>query len=204
VAERDRFEVGTKTTHIPPRLNYGPSMLLVAATALELAPFSDAETFVCGVGPVEAAATTALRLASGPRPSGILQLGIAGARELDPGTLVLGLEAIYCDLGGATIPVIRSAGPDPRLLEVAREALPEAVVVTIGTSARVGGAASRAEVEAMEGFAVLRAAEQVGIPALEVRAVSNRYGDTRDDWHILEALDALTGAVRRLLEAFDA
>ena len=204
MAERDRFEVGTKTTHNPDRLDYGPSMLLVGATPLELAPFRDLETLVCGVGPVEAAATTALRLASGPRPSGVLQLGIAGARELDPGTLVLGLEAIYCDLADATIPVIRCAVPDPRLLHLAREALPEAIVVPIGTSARVGGAATRASVEAMEGFAVLRAAEHAGIPALELRAISNRYADARGDWHIQDALDALTGAVPRLLEAFDA
>ena len=204
MAERDRFEVGTKTTHNPDRLDYGPSMLLVGATPLELAPFRDLETLVCGVGPVEAAAATALRLASGPRPSGVLQLGIAGARDLDPGTLVLGLEAIYCDLGEAAIPVIRRAVPDPRLLQLARESLPEAVVVPIGTSARIGGAVIQASVEAMEGFAVLRAAEKAGIPALELRAVSNRYTDARDEWHIQEALEALTGVVPRLLEAFHA
>lgn len=204
MAERDRCEVGTKTTHIPGRLNYGPSMLLVAATALELAPFRNAETLVCGVGPVEAAATTARRLASAPPPSGIIQVGIAGARDLDPGMLVLGLEAVYCDLGDSTVPVVRRTTPDPRLLHLAREALPEAVVLPIGTSARVGGAVRRAEVEAMEGFAVLRAAEQAGVPALELRAVSNRYADPRADWHIQDALDSLTLAVPRLLEAFDA
>ena len=179
-------------------------MLLVAATPLELAPFRDAETLVCGVGPVEAASATALRLASGPRPVGILHLGIAGARGLAPGTLVLGLEAVYCDLGTAEIEVVRCAAPDPRLLERAREALPEAVVAPIGTSANVGGAARRADVEAMEGFAVLRAAELAGVPAIELRAVSNRYADTRADWEIQAAIDALSRAVPRLLEALDA
>jgi predicted 5'-methylthioadenosine/S-adenosylhomocysteine nucleosidase len=179
-------------------------VLLVAATPLELAPFRVAETLVCGLGPVEAAATTALRLASGPRPGGILHLGIAGARDLVPGTLVLGLEAVYCDLSTAEIEVVRSAAPDPGLLERAREALPEAVVTPIGTSANVGGAASGADVEAMEGFAVLRAAELAGVPAIELRAVSNRYADTRADWEIQAAIDALSRAVPRLLEALDA
>jgi predicted 5'-methylthioadenosine/S-adenosylhomocysteine nucleosidase len=179
-------------------------VLLVAATPLELEPFRVTETLVCGVGPVDAAAATALRLATRPRPSGILHLGIAGARDLGPGTLVLGLDAVYCDLGNAAIELVRRVEPDPQLLERAREALPEAVVASIGTSASVGGAATGADVEAMEGFAVLRAAELAGVPAIELRAVSNRYADTRADWQIQTALDALTLAVPRLLEALNA
>jgi predicted 5'-methylthioadenosine/S-adenosylhomocysteine nucleosidase len=190
-------------TH-PGRLNYGPSVLLVAATPLELAPFEGVDRLVCGVGPVEAATATALRLASGSRPSGILHIGIAGARDLDPGTLVLGREAVYCDLGAGEIDLVRDTTPDPRLLDLARQALPEAVVAPIGTSAGVGGASNGADVEAMEGFAVLRAAELAGVPAIELRAVSNRYADSRDVWQIDTALDALTRAVPRLLEAFDA
>jgi predicted 5'-methylthioadenosine/S-adenosylhomocysteine nucleosidase len=179
-------------------------VLLVAATSFELARFQEKDTLVCGVGPVEAAAATTLRLASKPRPSGILHLGIAGARDLEPGTLVVGLEAVYCDLDAAEIETVRRVDPDSRLLELARGALPEAVVLPIGTSANVGGAAGGADVEAMEGFAVLRAAELAGVPAIELRAVSNRYADTRADWRIETALDALAHAVPRLLGAFDA
>jgi predicted 5'-methylthioadenosine/S-adenosylhomocysteine nucleosidase len=179
-------------------------VLLVAATSFELASFRDEDTLACGVGPVEAAAATAFRLASGPDPTGILHIGIAGARDLAPGTLVVGLEAVYCDLLAAEIETLRRVVPDARLLELAREALPEAVVLPIGTSANVGGAATGADVEAMEGFAVLRAAELAGVPAIELRAVSNRYADTRADWRIEAALDALAHAVPRLLGAFDA
>ncbi len=57
-----------------------------------------------------------------------------------------------------------SVRPDPALLAAARRALPEARVLPIGTSARVGGT-SGCDVEAMEGFAVLRAAELAGVPA---------------------------------------
>ena len=57
----------------------------------------------------------------------------------------------------------------------------------------------------MEGFAVLRAAALAGVPALELRAVSNAVGEAdRALWRIGEALDVLGGAVRRLLEALDA
>jgi predicted 5'-methylthioadenosine/S-adenosylhomocysteine nucleosidase len=179
-------------------------VLLVAATPFELAPFQGVETLVCGVGPVEAAAATAARLASGPRPAAILQLGIAGARDLEPGTLVLGSEAVYCDLGAAEVEMVRSVLPDARLLEVAQSVLPEAVVASIGTSASVGGAVTGPDVEAMEGFAVLRAAELAGVPAIELRGVSNRYVDSRADWQIQTALDALIRAVPLLLEAADA
>ncbi len=54
----------------------------------------------------------------------------------------------------------------------------------------------------MEGFAVLRACELAGVPAVEVRAVSNRVSDRREDWRVDEAVEALAHAVRRLLAAF--
>ena len=91
--------------------------------------------------------------------------------------------------------------PDPGLLDRARAALPQALVRPIGTSARVGGA-SDCEVEAMEGFAVLRAAQLAGVPALELRAVSNDVAERdRARWRFDEALAALREAVPRLLSA---
>ena len=206
MSERDRCKVGTKATHLSGALHYGPSVLLVAATAFELAAFDELDTLVCGVGPVEAAAATSRRLATGSPPEAIVNIGIAGARDLEPGTLVIGSEAVYCDLAGrsAALALIDRAEPDARMLALARSALPEARVLPIGTSARVGGAAAATDVEAMEGFAVLRAAALAGVPALELRAVSNRYTDARDAWRIEEALGVLAGGVRHLLGAFDA
>jgi nucleoside phosphorylase len=93
--------------------------------------------------------------------------------------------------------------PDPALLARARAALPDARVTAIATSARIGGG-SAFEVEAMEGFAVLRAAAEAGIPALELRAVSNGYADARADWRVAAALAALADAVARLKDVFDA
>ena len=53
----------------------------------------------------------------------------------------------------------------------------------------------------MEGFAVLRAAELAGVPAVEVRVVSNRPEDAdRGLWRIEEALARLTAIVPPLVE----
>jgi futalosine hydrolase len=182
-----------------------PNVLVVAATTLELSFVTGADTLCCGVGPVEAAAATAQALAKN-RPSAVLQIGIAGARDLEPGTLVLGSEAIYCDLVdyARSFPRVERAAPDPALLAAARRALPRAAVLPIATSARVGGGHACCDVEAMEGFAVLRAAAGAGVPSLELRAVSNSFDADRADWRIADALEALADAVRTLLRALDA
>jgi futalosine hydrolase len=178
--------------------DYGvPVILVVAATERELAGADGAAALACGIGPVEAALATARALSDGAVDV-LLHVGIAGARTLEPPQLVIGSEAIYEDAAGGPL-VPRRTWPDPQLLEAARRALPEAHVLPIGTSARVGGT-SGCEVEAMEGFAVLRAAEFAGVPALEVRAVSNLVTEAdRSRWRFDDALAALDAAVPRLL-----
>jgi futalosine hydrolase len=53
----------------------------------------------------------------------------------------------------------------------------------------------------MEGFGVLRAAALAGVPALELRAVSNPVTEAdRDRWRVDDALDALRAALPPLLE----
>lgn len=178
-----------------------PGLLIVAATGPELC---GRPGLVCGVGPVEAAAATARALALST-PAAILHVGIAGGRGLAPGTLVLGSEAVYCDLGAA-IPLVTRVAPDADLLGAARSALPAARLLPIGTSAAVSTprdtVSQAVSVEAMEGFAVLRAAALAGVPALEVRAVSNELGEQdRSRWHVAEALAALDAALRGLLPA---
>jgi len=56
----------------------------------------------------------------------------------------------------------------------------------------------------MEGFAVLRAAELAGVPAVEVRSVSNLVEDDWADWRIEEALDALAQALPALVDSISA
>jgi nucleoside phosphorylase len=176
-------------------------LLVVAATDRELVFVDGADKFCCGIGPVESALQTA-RALEDRRPRAVLHVGIAGARGIDPPELVLGSEAVYWDIVDPTSTMLRvtSVEPDANLLEAARQALPHAHVLPIATCARVGGAAG-AQVEAMEGFSVLRAALLAGIPALELRAVSNHPEENdRRQWRIEEAFTALAGALPRLQE----
>ena len=171
-------------------------LLVVAATERELAPVEGARTLVCGIGPVEAAAATARALAE-QRPSAVLHVGIAGAHGLEPLTLVLGSEAVYCDAAGRLVPA--RALPDAGLLARLQSAFPEAEVRPIGTSARVGGSHG-VEVEAMEGFAVLRACELAGVPAVEARIVSNAIGEAdRSRWRFEEAFAKLAETLPRFV-----
>ena len=173
-------------------------LLVVAATGRELGAVEGAKTLACGIGPVEAAAATARELAE-RRPDAVLHVGIAGARGLPIGTAVVGTEAVYADISAA-IPVVDGALPDARLLAALRDALPSLRALPIATSARVGGTAAAYVVEAMEGFAVLRAAELAGVPAVEVRVVSNEIDEPdRTNWRFAEALDALSELLPRLV-----
>ena len=176
-------------------LAVGKELLVVAATGRELAPVEGARTALCGIGPVEAAAATARALAE-ERPSSVLHVGIAGARGLPPLALVVGSEAIYCDAAGPL--VLARALPGAELLARLSEAFPEAFVRPIGTSARVGGSHG-VDVEAMEGFAVLRACELAGVPAVEVRVVSNEIDEPdRSQWRFDDAFAALAEWLPRL------
>jgi futalosine hydrolase len=178
------------------------SVLLVAATARELFPVDGAQLFCCGVGPVEAAVTTAHELAAGEYAA-VLHLGIAGATELVPGTVVIGSESIYSDVldQRATLPRVDRLEATPDLIRVARTALPEALVRPIATAGRVGGGFD-CEVEAMEGFGVLRAASLHDVPAVEIRVISNHVQTAdRSQWKITESLDALSQVTARLVPA---
>lgn len=175
------------------------ALLIVAATEPELCGHAG---LVCGVGPVEAAAATARELAL-RRPPAVLHVGVAGGRGLDHGALVIGAQARYCDLA-AGIPVVSRLEPDAGLLAAVRRALPDARALPIGTSALVGAVPRDVPVEAMEGFAVLRACALAGVPALEVRAVSNEIGEPdRGRWDVPGALAALARALPALVAALE-
>jgi nucleoside phosphorylase len=181
-------------------------LLVTAATEAELSGAGETPTLVCGVGPVEAAARTAADLARS-RPSALLHVGIAGARTFDAPAWVVGGEAVYCDADDPRWIELR-VEPDPALVRAAVAALPDARVAPIGTSARVGGARSGGvdgcEVEAMEGYAVLRAAALADVPAVEVRVVSNAVGEPdRSRWRIDEALSELAARLPTLIQAVE-
>ena len=173
-------------------------LLVVAATDRELELVRAAETLVCGVGPVDAAASTARALAE-RRPAGVLHVGLAGARGIEPPALVLGSESVYGDAvdPASPFPRVVRVEPDASLFERVRAALPDALVRPIVTSGRIG---SGGEVEAMEGFGVLRACALAGVPAVELRAISNDVDEAdRANWRFDDALALLADAVARVL-----
>src|SRR5262249_23650861 len=99
---------------------------------------------------------------------------------------------------GSTLHRVERAHPDMALLDRARSALPEARVLPIATCGTVGGGAGF-EVEAMEGFGVLRACELAGVPAVELRAISNSPDEAdRTRWRFDDAFAALAEALHRL------
>jgi nucleoside phosphorylase len=178
-------------------------ILVVAATPEELRGADGAATLVCGVGPVEAAARTAAALAE-QLPDAVLHVGIAGGRTFDGPAFVVGSEAVYCDADDPRWIELRVSA-DKALVEAARRAIPAARVEPIGTTARVGGSddgdGSGCEVEAMEGYAVLRAATLAGVPAVEVRVLSNAVGEPdRAKWRFDDARTLLADALPALLE----
>ena len=177
-------------------------ILVIAATARELAANLPCSTLICGVGPVESAARTAAAIAR-LHPMAVLHVGIAGARRgsgLGPGTIIVGSASLYTDLEGSRNLAPREVRPRADLIIAARHAVPTAVQLPIGTTGRVGGSLG-CEVEAMEGFAVLRAAGIAGIPAVEVRAISNEIEEEdRARWHFDLAFAAITAVTPRLVE----
>jgi nucleoside phosphorylase len=176
-------------------------VLVVAATDKELAMGDGWMTLRCGVGPVDAAAATASAIARAT-PALIVHVGIAGARRaagLPPLSLVIGNESRYCDLSVPPRLAPSVIEVSTELVAAARRALPEAVVRPIGTSGTIGGT-SGCDVEAMEGFGVLRAAQLAGLPAIEVRAISNAIEDQdRSLWRFDDAFAAVTAATPRLV-----
>lgn len=181
---------------------------------------------LAGVGPALSAASTAASLAGGGYAL-VISAGIGGgfAGRAPVGSLVVASEIIAADLGAETpdgfaavdelgfgsarVPV--HCGLAARWAEaLAAAGLPACLgpVLTLSTvtgtaataellSRRVPGAAA----EAMEGFGVAAAAHRLGIPVLEIRAISNAVGPReREKWKIGDAMRALEAACSLLPE----
>lgn len=191
-------------------------ILVTCAVNKELAFFESqphVELLVTGVGPVEAAASVSRALAQS-RPDLLINAGLAGAfkgcADIGEGVVVsddslpLGLETgVPIELPeGAS--VVERASSDlalvDRLVELGFRSV-RGVTVTQVTA--VDGTAEKLAkqgvgIETMEGFAALRAAEIAGVPAIEVRGISNFAGDrSRSGWDF----DAGVRGLERVLTA---
>ncbi len=173
-------------------------ILVTCAVGKELAflrPQPHVELLVTGVGPVEAAAAVSRALAQSTYDL-VVSAGIGGAfegmAEIGEGVVVAD-EMLELDLEtGAPIAlpdgaaIVNRATSDltlvDRLVELGYRAVRgitvHRVTATDGSAARL--AAFGVGIETMEGFAVLRAAEIAGVPAVEVRGISNIVCDRKN------------------------
>jgi futalosine hydrolase len=198
-------------------------VLVACAVAGEVGPWADrdgVETIVTGVGPVEAAAAVARALARREYKL-VVNGGIAGALDdsarIGEGVIVAddAFELSLEDGRPISLPsgqtVVGTAHSDPALVELLRGkgfASLHGITVSRVTSTEetaVRLARRGAQVETMEGFAVLRACALAGIPAIEVRGISNRAGSReRSGWNFAAGLSGLAEVAQALFEAVDA
>jgi futalosine hydrolase len=177
---------------------------------------------VAGIGRTNAAAATAEALAearaAGTPFTAVISAGIAGAlpgSNLALGTVIVADACIYAEEGialpegqgdmrvlgfplgdfegnrvpvdGALLMAFRALGPACEIATVATCSGTDAAALSVRT--RTGAMA-----EAMEGAAVVHAARRVGVPAIEIRSISNTTGDrAAQRWDIAAAFAALQG-----------
>jgi len=198
------------------------AVVAVEAEAEALGACEGVVVAVAGIGRTNAAAATVEAILERGPFDAVCSVGIAGAlparggRGRDLGDLVVGDAAVYAEEGIETpegvgdmttlgFPLGDFEGnrvpADVALLETLRDAAgidavgPIATVATCsGTDRRAADLARRtgAIAEAMEGAAVLHAARRRGVPAIEVRAISNTTGDRpRQRWSLPAAFGTL-------------
>ena len=183
------------------------------------------EVALAGVGPAQAAARTALALAKAENAPFdlVISAGIGGGfseAAIVVGSVVVADKIVAADLGAETPDGFLTLDElgfgtaivevDMKRVEQLRRRLADAdglqvgvgPVLTVSTAtgsarteteraARVAGAAA----EGMEGYGVAVAAQEWGLPALEIRAISNLVGPRdRSAWKIKEALKVLETA----------
>lgn len=179
---------------------------------------------LAGVGPVAAAANTAKALAV--KEYGlVISTGIGGGfpTKAEVGSLVVADQIVSADLGVETLEGFLSLDElkfgttkvqsDPEMVKQTAEAMRAAgLMVSVGPIITVSTATGTAEsseergrrvpgavAEGMEGYGVALAAELFGVPALEIRAISNEVGPRdRNAWKMKEAFAALENAYRVL------
>ncbi|MFI1654156.1 futalosine hydrolase [Streptomyces sp. NPDC020472] len=214
--------VAAEADSVTAGLGPGAPGLLPLPGGLALRRHGHVDVLVGGVGPAAVAAATGTALACEALAGGgyglVVSAGIAGGfpPAAPVGSVVVSSAIVAADLGAETpdgylaveeLGFGRSVHPAPEALTgriaAALDAggpphalAPVLTVSTVtGTARRAAELAERhpdAAAEAMEGFGVAEAAAAHGVPAVEIRAVSNAVGPRdRAAWRIGEALGAL-------------
>lgn len=193
-------------------------ILITCAAGKELAflpPAPHVELLVTGIGPVEAAASVSRALAQSPYEL-VINAGLAGAlgdaAEIGEGVVIADerLELMRETGTPLALPegtsIIDRVFSDltlvDRLVELGFRSMHGITVthVTATDASAARLAAIGCSAETMEGFAVLRAAEIAGVPAVEVRGISNVAGDqTRGRWDFTAGVSGVERILTALL-----
>jgi futalosine hydrolase len=193
-------------------------ILVVCAVAKEVAflePRPRVEVLVTGVGAVEAAANVSRALAQSPYDL-VVNAGVAGALDgcanVGDGVVVaeemveLALETGEPIGLPDNLQAIDRASSDFALVDrLAELGFATLRGITVGRVTATEKTADRlqglgAQIESMEGFGVLRAAEIAGVPGIEVRGISNRVGDrARSGWNFAAGVAGLERVLSALL-----
>ncbi len=198
----------------------------VRAEAEAIGSLDGARVVVAGIGRVNAAAATTEALLRDRPFDAVLNAGVAGAlpgSALKIGDTVVASRCVYAEEGmitpagfagmsrmgfslgdfeGNAVPV------DERLLSMVSPHFRTGPIATVATCSGTDAAAAEiarrcgALAEAMEGAAVVHAARRLGVPAIELRTISNTTGDRdRQVWDLRRGLDSLGPSVRAAIEA---
>ncbi|MEH3046332.1 5'-methylthioadenosine/S-adenosylhomocysteine nucleosidase [Sphingomonas adhaesiva] len=191
----------------------GQRTLFVMATEHEYGAHLRARCrpLVTGVGPIEAAAATAMCLArlegQGALPDRIVSLGSAGSRRCRLGEVYQVASVSWRDMDASALGFAKGVTPfsdHPARLPLATP-LPDVPIATLSTGADIVTGARYDAIDAdlvdMETFAVVRAAARFGVPVIGWRGVS----DGPDELDGLSGWTALLAVLdERLAAAVDA
>lgn len=178
------------------------SVLVVTATDFELSGCQfgpNVRHIVTGVGTAAAGAGTAFALAAGNYDL-VVNAGIAGAVDdsLVVGEVVVVTSDHFADLGayrnGVFVPF-----DDTLYVGLPADGLKNVAGATVSVACTPLAERGRAQIESMEGAAVMLSASLAGVPVLQLRAVSNYLHTPRSEWQISTAIQALNIALTELL-----
>lgn len=177
--------------------------LYLFPTQAEAEPFRrlcpTAQVAIIGVGMAEAAARSS-RAVVQRAPRRVVLCGVAGAvdESLQVGDVV---EVVSDRVVGLPAAFSREYLCPPKT------ALPKACALTVSRTGDGVDAlpitsteptASLPTIEQMEGAAVAAVAEAFGVEYVHLRAISNRVSDSREQWRIDDAIEALTQILKNI------
>ena len=197
----------------------------VEAEARAIGSVAGAKVIVSGVGRTNAASATTEAIIRDRNIRAVLGAGVAGALPQPSGSMlaigdcILASSCVYAeeglitpagfaDMAGLGFPLGDFPGNavpvDERLLESLSDLFPIAPIATVATCSGTDAAAMEvarrtgAAAEAMEGAAVVHAARRLGVPAIELRAISNNCCNrSTQRWDLPKALASLGKAIER-------